>query len=156
MKSNNIMEKVGIKRIIQPVSLAAIMVGLMGNPVAAQDAEIDTKENKRQTVESSAGEETDSKAHEQIVVRGKRVSNILTHDTGVDLMPQDVMHTPQNINVVPQKILQEQNIKSLDEALKNVPGVTSSAGEGRGGMSGNQFLIRGFQAQNEVLSQITF
>lgn len=122
----------------------------MGNPVAAQDAEIDTKENKRQTVESSAGEETDSKAHEQIVVRGKRVSNILTHDTGVDLMPQDVMHTPQNINVVPQKILQEQNIKSLDEALKNVPGVTSSAGEGRGGMSGNQFLIRGFQAQNDI------
>ncbi|CAI3925339.1 MULTISPECIES: TonB-dependent receptor [Commensalibacter] len=139
------MQKNGIKRIVKPVSLATVMVTLIGSPVLAKDISTDKKE-----VEARDGDTESSKANEHILVRGKKTSNILTHDTGVDLMPQDVMHTPQNINVVPQKILQEQNIKSLDEALKNVPGVTSSVGEGRGGMSGNQFLIRGFQAQNDI------
>lgn len=41
-------------------------------------------------------------------------------------------------------------MKSLDEALRNVPGVTTSIGEGAGGMNGDQFLIRGFQAQNDI------
>lgn len=31
-----------------------------------------------------------------------------------------------------------------------MPGITASVGEGEGGMSGDQFLIRGFQAQNDI------
>lgn len=65
-------------------------------------------------------------------------------------MPQDVLHTAQTIDVVPKELMEQQNSKSLDEALKNVPGVTSSVGEGAGGMSGDQFLIRGFPAQNDI------
>ncbi|CAI3948018.1 Outer membrane receptor for monomeric catechols (Fiu) [Commensalibacter communis] len=145
------MEKVGIKRIVQPISLATVMVGLMNSPAIAQETDINLKEGKEVEKQESVAEKSgNSTTNEHILVRGKKTSNILTHETGVDLMPQDVMHTPQNINVVPQKILQEQNVKSLEEALKNVPGVTSSVGEGRGGMSGNQFLIRGFPAQNDI------
>ncbi|WP_206034511.1 TonB-dependent receptor [Gluconobacter kondonii] len=76
--------------------------------------------------------------------------NTMHDSTGLSRMPQDVMHTPQNINVVPQALMQQQNVKSLDEALRNVPGVTTSIGEGAGGMNGDQFLIRGFQAQNDI------
>mgnify|MGYP003365075824 CR=1 FL=1 len=76
--------------------------------------------------------------------------NIMHQPVGLSRMPQDVMHTPQNINVVPQALMQQQNVKSLDEALRNVPGVTTSIGEGAGGMNGDQFLIRGFQAQNDI------
>ncbi|MDI2113661.1 TonB-dependent receptor [Commensalibacter nepenthis] len=145
------MEKACIKRIVQPISLATVMVGLMNGPAMAQETDINLKEGKEVEQKDSIAEKSDkSTTHEHILVRGKKTSNILTHETGVDLMPQDVMHTPQNINVVPQKILEEQNVKSLEEALKNVPGVTSSVGEGRGGMSGNQFLIRGFPAQNDI------
>ncbi|WP_259654512.1 TonB-dependent receptor [Gluconacetobacter dulcium] len=76
--------------------------------------------------------------------------NTLHEPTGLSRMPQDVLHTPQQINVVPQALMKQQNVKSLDEALRNVPGVTSSIGEGAGGMNGDQFLIRGFQAQNDI------
>lgn len=69
---------------------------------------------------------------------------------GLSRMPDDVLHTPQTIDVVPQIVMQQQNVKSLDEALKNVPGITASVGEGEGGMAGDQFLIRGFQAQNDI------
>ncbi|WP_077396346.1 TonB-dependent receptor [Bombella intestini] len=65
-------------------------------------------------------------------------------------LPQDVMHTPQTIDVVPRELIKQQNVKSLDEALRNVPGITASVGEGAGGLNGDQFLIRGFPAQNDI------
>ncbi|KXV57908.1 membrane protein [Acetobacter senegalensis] len=76
--------------------------------------------------------------------------NTLRTPIGLSRMPQDVLHTPQTIDVVPQILMQQQNVKSLDEALKNVPGITASVGEGEGGMAGDQFLIRGFAAQNDI------
>lgn len=76
--------------------------------------------------------------------------NTLRSSIGFSRMQDDVLHTPQTINVVPQILMQQQNVKSLDEALKNVPGITASVGEGEGGMSGDQFLIRGFAAQNDI------
>lgn len=86
---------------------------------------------------------------EHITVVGSRM-NILHEDIGLSRMPTDVMHTPQAVNVVPRALMEQQNVKSLDEALRNVPGITASVGEGEGGMSGDQFLIRGFQAQNDI------
>ncbi|WP_373865566.1 TonB-dependent receptor, partial [Acetobacter oeni] len=86
---------------------------------------------------------------ESLVVHGQGM-NILHEDLGFSRMPQDVMHTAQTVNVVPKLLMEQQNVKSLDEALRNVPGITASVGEGEGGMSGDQFLIRGFQAQNDI------
>ena len=147
----------GIKRTLQPVSLA-VMVGLLGNTAITKSANAEKSNNAvassankvNQQITKDQTTDNQSTTNEHILVRGKKNDNILTQNTGVSLMPQDIMHTPQNINLVPAKIMEEQNVKSLDEALKNVPGVTSSVGEGRGGMSGNQFLIRGFQAQNDI------
>ncbi|MFW7267822.1 TonB-dependent receptor [Gluconacetobacter sp. Hr-1-5] len=86
---------------------------------------------------------------EHVTVIGSRM-NILHEDIGLSRMPQDVMHTAQTVNVVPKLLMEQQNVKSLEEALRNVPGITASVGEGEGGMSGDQFLIRGFQAQNDI------
>jgi len=76
--------------------------------------------------------------------------NILHQPMGMSRLPTDAMHIPQTVNVVPQMLMQQQNVKSLDEALRNVPGITASVGEGEGGASGDQFLIRGFAAQNDI------
>lgn len=76
--------------------------------------------------------------------------NTLHASNDLGRLPQDVLHTPQTIDVVPAELIKQQNVKSLDEALKNVPGVTASVGEGAGGLSGDQFLIRGFPAQNDI------
>ena len=91
----------------------------------------------------------DDEGGEHVKVVGHTM-NILNEPIGIGRMPQDVMHTPQTVNVVPKLLLEQQNVKSLDEALRNVPGITASVGEGEGGMAGDQFLIRGFQAQNDI------
>lgn len=97
----------------------------------------------------SSGQHAGEPGEEHITVVGSRM-NILHEDIGLSRMPTDVMHTPQTVNVVPRALMEQQNVKSLDEALRNVPGITASVGEGEGGMSGDQFLIRGFQAQNDI------
>src|SRR4051794_29782017 len=58
-----------------------------------------------------------------------------------------LLHIPQAIDVVAAPVLQEQAVTSLGDALRNVPGVNTSLGEGRR----DQFLIRGFSAQNDTL-----
>ena len=58
-----------------------------------------------------------------------------------------LLQVPQTINVVGAAVLQDQAVTSLSDALRNVPGVNTSLGEGRR----DQFLIRGFSAQNDTL-----
>ncbi|WP_431280761.1 TonB-dependent receptor [Humitalea sp. 24SJ18S-53] len=86
----------------------------------------------------------------QISVEGARPENTLEGTTGLGRLPGRIMDIPQTIQVIPQEILQQQNVTTLEQALRNVPGVTSSAGEGNGGVSGDQLRIRGFNAQNDL------
>jgi len=76
--------------------------------------------------------------------------NTLQSGTGLGRLPGTIQDTPQTINVVPQQQMIEQNITTLDQALQNVPGVTVNIGEGGGGMNGDQFRIRGFQAKGDI------
>ncbi|VVD62588.1 TonB-dependent receptor [Pandoraea anhela] len=56
---------------------------------------------------------------------------------------------PQSITVVPKKVLEEQNAQSLQDILKNVPGITFMSGEGNLGW-GDLFSIRGFSAEQSI------
>jgi catecholate siderophore receptor len=76
--------------------------------------------------------------------------NSLQGGTGLGRLPGTLQDLPQTTNVVSQQQIVEQKITTLDQALKNVPGVTVSIGEGGGGMNGDQFRIRGFQAKNDI------
>jgi catecholate siderophore receptor len=60
--------------------------------------------------------------------------------------------TPQTVVVIPQQVFQEQNATSLREVLRNTPGITMSIGEGGSGgtSSGDNVLIRGFAARNDI------
>ncbi|HTK33835.1 MAG TPA: TonB-dependent receptor [Caulobacteraceae bacterium] len=73
----------------------------------------------------------------------------LNNETGLSVMPTTLQDTPQAVNVIPQIQLQQQKITSLEQALRNVPGITVSIGEG-GALNGDQFRIRGQEAQNDV------
>ncbi|TCZ60842.1 TonB-dependent receptor [Roseicella aquatilis] len=83
-------------------------------------------------------------------VQGQEPPNTLRRETGVPRLPGTVQETPQTINVVPRELLEQQNVTTLEQALRNVPGITASAGEGNGGVQGDQFRIRGFTSQNDV------
>ncbi|HUR34118.1 MAG TPA: TonB-dependent siderophore receptor [Vicinamibacterales bacterium] len=58
-----------------------------------------------------------------------------------------LLQVPQTINIVPASLLREQAALSMADAIRNVAGVNANLGEGRR----DQFLIRGFSAQNDTL-----
>jgi catecholate siderophore receptor len=62
-------------------------------------------------------------------------------------IPLTVKDTPQSVNVVPLQVLQAQAATRLEDALRNVPGVTLNAGEGAA--RGDTINIRGFSAFND-------
>ena len=82
-------------------------------------------------------------------VEGQGAANPLGTDTGLATLPGTVQDTPQAITVIPQQQLREQGVTSLEQALRNVPGITIAIGEG-GTLAGDQFKIRGFDAKDDV------
>ncbi len=67
--------------------------------------------------------------------------------TGIDLLPAKILDTPQSINVVPAEVIRQQGLSNLQDALKNVPGITLNAGEG--GTHGDLVNLRGFAAGDD-------
>lgn len=76
--------------------------------------------------------------------------NTLQRPTGISRLPGTVQDTPQTINVIPRALMEQQGVTSVEQALRNVPGITTSIGEGNGGVNGDSFRIRGFSSQNDV------
>jgi catecholate siderophore receptor len=85
-----------------------------------------------------------------IDVEGRQPDNQLRAGTGLGRLQGPIQSLPQTIQVIPQEVLRQQNVTTLEQALRNVPGVTSSIGEGGGGVNGDQLRIRGFTAQNDL------
>jgi catecholate siderophore receptor len=57
--------------------------------------------------------------------------------------------TPQSVQVIPKAVIKEQTATSLRDVLRNVPGISITAGEGNP-PGGDQFKIRGFQSRNDI------
>ncbi|MFH5924306.1 TonB-dependent receptor [Roseomonas xinghualingensis] len=125
--------------LVAGLSLGAAMVGGMAfaDPSFAQTA--------------APGTAAAPVAVPEVSVTGARPTNQLVAPTGNPRLPGTIQETPQTITVVPQEVLREQTVTTLEQALRNVPGITSTIGEGNGGVSGDQFRIRGFSSQNDLL-----
>ena len=67
----------------------------------------------------------------------------------MSVLPTTVQDTPQAVNVIPQEEMHQQAVSSLEQALRNVPGITIAIGEG-GTLAGDQFKIRGFDAKDDI------
>ena len=70
-------------------------------------------------------------------------------ESSLSKFPVPLKDTPQSITIVPEKLIQEQAGTTLRDALRNVPGITATAGEG-GGAQGDVFILRGFNARNDM------
>ncbi len=93
--------------------------------------------------------EADADATEVSAVQVNGVRKPLDNDTGLSVLPTTVQDTPQAISVISQAQLKAQGVNSLEQALRNVPGITIAIGEG-GTLNGDQFKIRGFDAKDDV------
>jgi catecholate siderophore receptor len=87
-----------------------------------------------------AGPDDDEHRLQEVTVSGIRP---LLHDK----LPQDLQDTPQSITVVSERLMTEQAVTRLEDALKNVPGITLNAGEGAA--RGDTVNLRGFSAFND-------
>ncbi len=76
--------------------------------------------------------------------------NVNAKPTGISRLPDTVKDTPRVVNVVPEEIIEQQKATTLEQVLRNVPGITISTGEGNGGQNGDQFRIRGLTARGDI------
>jgi catecholate siderophore receptor len=68
--------------------------------------------------------------------------------SGLARLPTKLIDTPQTVNVVTQRVMQEQNTATVKDALRNVAGITFRAGEG--GNQGDSPYIRGFESRGDI------
>jgi catecholate siderophore receptor len=87
--------------------------------------------------DSSAG---DGKQLSQVTVNGVRT---LLHDK----LAESEQNAPQSITVVTDRLMEAQGTTNLEDALRNVPGITLNAGEGAA--RGDTVNLRGFSAFND-------
>jgi catecholate siderophore receptor len=90
-----------------------------------------------------AGDAAD--ASETIIVSGKR------DDVALPTLRGPLIDIPQVVSVVSNETLKQQQVVSLEQALRNVAGVTTQIGEG-GVANGDQFFIRGQSAKNDIFT----
>jgi catecholate siderophore receptor len=60
-----------------------------------------------------------------------------------------LLDTPQQITIIPEKIISEQNLLNLRDILSTLPGITFGAGEGGGGY-GDSINLRGFTGSSDI------
>ncbi|MET0535742.1 MAG: TonB-dependent siderophore receptor [Steroidobacter sp.] len=64
---------------------------------------------------------------------------------------QPLLDTPQTITVIPATVIRDRAAATLRDVLRNSPGITFQAGEGGGGLPGDQnFSMRGSSARNSL------
>jgi catecholate siderophore receptor len=68
--------------------------------------------------------------------------------TQIGKMPQSLRDVPQSMTVINRQLLDAQSATRLTDALRNVPGITISAGEG--GQIGDNINLRGFSARTDL------
>lgn len=132
-------------------SRVAMLAVLASAPLTAATAWADDAANENPTTAAS-GQTGTGTVLPTVTVTGTAPANTMQAPSGFGRLPQAVEDTPQTIKVIDQQTIQQQGITSLDQALKMVPGITNDVGEGGGGMNGDQFRIRGFNAKNDIYS----
>lgn len=98
------------------------------------------------TSDTSARAQTTLK---EIVVTAKPEGSYQTQTSANGKYTEPLLDTAQTITVIPQALIKDQNATTLQQALRNVPGITFTAGEG-GTLPGDNINIRGFNARQDM------
>jgi len=76
------------------------------------------------------------------------VTGDLSRSVGLSKFTEPLLDTPQTIAVIPPFVLEDQQNRTLQDAVRNVPGISIAAGES--GAQGDNLTIRGFTARNDI------
>jgi len=126
-------------------AMALVMAAAAGMPAYAQTAAdpVPAAAPADEPQQTQAARDDEGSERDRVYVLGQRVrSSVAT---------VNVEDVPQTVNIIDGETLQQQGVASLEQALRNVPGITIQIGEG-GVMSGDQFFIRGISAKNDIFT----
>jgi catecholate siderophore receptor len=137
---------------LKPLSMAVAMLFTVA-PISVLAAEaVNSKEIKAQPNQSSTSADgkdvatlptVDVQSSKQVEADGYQATK-----TRVGKVLQDPHDIPQAITTVTHSLMQDQQVSSLREALRNVSGLTFNAAEG--GRGGDNFNLRGFYTFGDI------
>ena len=76
------------------------------------------------------------------------VTSALPNAVSMNKFTESLLDTAQTVEVIPNFVLQDQQNRTLMDAIRNVPGISLAAGES--GAQGDSMTIRGFTARNDI------
>jgi catecholate siderophore receptor len=130
---------------------AALLVALT-LPAAAQAQTASSSSDTADSSQATTSQTTTRKPRtlDSVHVTGSIVGNDYDTDTSTvgAKMPTSLRDIPQTVVVVNRDLLDAQGATSLQDALRNVPGITIGGAEG--GQIGNNINLRGFTARTDI------
>lgn len=75
-------------------------------------------------------------------------NSYVVETSGISRIPVRLIDLPQQVNVVTEQVMRQEGVTTLEQALRNVSGITFSAGEG--GTQGDNPILRGFSARGDI------
>jgi len=85
---------------------------------------------------------------EEILVTEEAREGYRVEDNSLSTLTESIRDTPQSITTVSRELMEDRGATSLNDALRNVPGITLGAGEFS--WQGNNPTIRGFSARDDM------
>src|SRR6185437_5731112 len=90
---------------------------------------------------------SDQDARQQITVLGER-KDYKADQNSISKLTQPLLDTPQSITTVTEQLIDDRGAATLNDALRNVPGISLGAGEFS--WQGTNLTLRGFNARNDI------
>src|SRR5215469_8905837 len=128
---------------------AALLIALTA-PVVALAQQTDPAPGDSAGTAPTTTTKGSTKTLSSVHVTGSIVGNDYESDTATvgAKMPTSLRDIPQTVVVVNRDLLDAQGATSLQDALRNVPGITIGGAEG--GQIGNNINLRGFTARTDI------
>ncbi len=95
---------------------------------------------------------TDTRQLAPVKVRGTEISEIKAETASSPKFTQPLVDTPQTITVIRKELLEQQGAITLQDALRNTPGVTLLLGEGGNSNTKDNIFMRGFDTSGSIFS----
>ena len=132
-------------------TLVATAVGVaLGTSAGSHDAS--AQERAQEQPQSQASAPSDATLP-KISVEAEAPSGYRVEEPALSKFTAPLLDTPQTITIIPQALIQARNATTLRDALRNTSGITFQAGEGGGGLPGDQnFSMRGFNSRSSLFA----
>lgn len=89
-----------------------------------------------------------------VTVHGERADEYKVNEASQTKFTAPLLDTPKSVQVIPQAIIQDTNATSLEDVLRNSPGITFGAGEGGQPLADRPFIRGASSASNMYVDGI--